>query len=110
MRIFILSDHPLFGQGIESLIGQQTGLQTVGRASDIQQAMPQIQELRPDIVILDSSNWPSGPAPVALPILAQELGTRVIALNLDDNSMSIYRGERRIVKEVKDLLEAIEDE
>ena len=41
-------------------------------------------------------------------ILREGVGIRVVALNLQDNTMCVYRGERRAVKGVKDLVEAIE--
>jgi DNA-binding NarL/FixJ family response regulator len=53
-RIFILSSYPLFGQGVESLLRQETGLEIVGRETDVDKAMERIKELRPDGVIIDS--------------------------------------------------------
>jgi hypothetical protein len=41
-------------------------------------------------------------------ILREGLETKVIGLNLQDNTMCVYRGEQRVVREVKDLVEAIE--
>jgi len=40
--------------------------------------------------------------------LREGLETKVIGLNLQDNTICIYRGEQRVVKDVKDLVEAIE--
>jgi len=40
-------------------------------------------------------------------ILREGVGTKVIGLNSQDNKIFIYRGEQRVVKEVKDLVEAI---
>jgi DNA-binding NarL/FixJ family response regulator len=33
-RIFMLSSHPLFSQGVESLLRRETGLEIVGREAD----------------------------------------------------------------------------
>ena len=41
-------------------------------------------------------------------ILREGARTSVIGLNLQDNTMCVYHGERRVVTEVKDLVEAIE--
>jgi len=46
--------------------------------------------------------------PAVMRILREGVGTKVIGLNLQDNTICIYRGEQRVVKEVKDLVEAIE--
>jgi len=36
--IFMLSSHPLFSQGVESLLRQETGLEIVGREADADEA------------------------------------------------------------------------
>ena len=107
-RIFMLSTHPLFSQGVESLLRRETGLEIVGRETDVDKAIGRIKELRPDVVILDSADPACGPTPAVIRILREGVGTKVIGLNLQDDKMFIYRGEQRVVKEVKDLVEAIE--
>ena len=107
-RIFMFSTHPLFGRGVESLLRRETGLEIVGRETDVDKAMERIKELRPDVVILDSGDPACDPTPAVMRILREGVGTKVIGLNLQDNTVCIYRGEQRVVKEVKDLLEAME--
>ena len=107
-RVFILSSHPLFGQGVESLLRREAGLEIVGRETDVDKAVERIKELQPDVVILDSADPACDPTPAVMRILKEGLGTKVIGLNLQDNTLCIYRGEQRVVKEVKDLMEAIE--
>jgi len=60
------------------------------------------------VVILNSSDPAGDHAPAVMRILREGVGAKVIGLNLQDNTMCIYRGEQRVVKEVKDLVEAIE--
>jgi len=107
-RVFILSCHPLFGQGVESLLRQEARLEIVGQETDVDQAVERIKEIRPDVVILDCAEPARDPTLVVMRILREGLGTKVIGLNLQDNTLYIYRGEQRLVKEVKDLIEAIE--
>jgi DNA-binding NarL/FixJ family response regulator len=108
MRVLILSSHPLFGQGVESLLRREVRLDIVGRETDIDRAVECIKELRPDVVIVDSGDPAGDPTPAVMRILREGVGVKVIGLNLQDNTMCIYRGELRVVKEVKDLVEAIE--
>jgi chemotaxis response regulator CheB len=108
MRVLILSSHPLFGQGVESLLRQQAGMEIVGREADVDSAIERIKELQPEVVILDSGAPACDPTPAVMRILREGVGTKVIGLNLQDNTMCIYRGEQRVVKEVADLMEAIE--
>ena len=106
-RIFILSSHPLFSQGVESLLRQQPGVEIVGRETDVDKAMECIKELQPDVVILDGGPT-RDPTLAVVRILGEGVGTKLIELNLQDNTVYVYRGEQRVVKDVKDLIEAIE--
>jgi DNA-binding NarL/FixJ family response regulator len=107
-RVFILSSYPLFGQGIESLLAQEVGLEILGRETDLNQALERIKELMPDVVIVDCDDpGVSLTAPV-ISILKERLGIRVIGLSIQCNTVSIYRGEERLVQGVDDLVEAIE--
>jgi len=106
-RVFILSSHPLFGQGVESLLRQEARLEIVGQETDVDKALERIKELQPNVVILDCAEPRCDPMLAVMRILKEGLETKVIGLNLQDNTMYIYRGEQRVVKEVKDLMEAI---
>ncbi len=106
-RVFILSTHPLFSQGVESLLRHEPGLEIVGWQADVDNAIERIKELQADVVILDSGDLACNLTPAVMRILREGGGTKVIGLNLQDNTMCIYRGEQRVVKEVKDLVEAI---
>ncbi len=107
-RVFIVSSQSLFSQGVESLLRQEKGLDIVGRETDVDRAAERIREFRPDAVIVDSGDPADDPMPAVMRILREGVGTKVVGLNLQDNTICIYRGEQRVVKEVKDLVEAIE--
>jgi DNA-binding NarL/FixJ family response regulator len=107
-RVFILSSHPLFSQGIENLLRREAGLEIVGRETDVDKALERIKELQPNVVILECAEPTCDPTPVLTHLLRERVETKIIGLNLQDNTMCIYRGEQRVVKEVKDLIEAIE--
>ena len=107
-RVFMLSTHPLFSQGVESLLSQETGLEIVGREIDVNKAIERITEIRPDVVILESSDPAGDPTPAVMRILREGLGIKLVGLNLKDNTLCIYCCERRVVKGIEDLVEAIE--
>jgi TorA maturation chaperone TorD len=107
-RVFLLSCHPLFGQGVELLLCQEAGLDIVGRQTDVDRAVEDIQKLRPDAVIVASSDPENDFAPVVMRILREGAGTKIVGLDLRDNTVCIYRGEQWIIKEVEDLVKAIE--
>ena len=55
LRILIASSHPLFAQGINSLLAKRQEMDTevVGIVSTIHEALEAIEELQPDLVIVD---------------------------------------------------------
>ncbi len=52
-RIFIVDDHPVFVRGISQLIENEAGLQIVGHAMSAPQALSQIEQLDPDLLLVD---------------------------------------------------------
>jgi DNA-binding NarL/FixJ family response regulator len=59
--VFVVDDHPIVRQGLALLINQETDLAVCGEAEEMQTALPAIQALRPDILIVDISlNGPDG--------------------------------------------------
>jgi DNA-binding NarL/FixJ family response regulator len=109
-RIFMLSSHPLFSEGVESLLCGEAGLEIVGREMDLEKGLDRIRELRPDVVIVDNGDPMHDPMAAVMRILRERLGTRVIGLDLQDNVVCIYRSEQRMARGVEDLLEAIKAE
>jgi DNA-binding NarL/FixJ family response regulator len=107
IRVFMLSRLGLFGQGIETLLCREEGVEIVGRETEIEVALAQINRLRPDVVLLDTTLQAGDLASIAARILTAQTSTRVIAMSLEGNTVSVFRGEQRTVHEVQDLMHAI---
>ncbi|MBI5055421.1 MAG: response regulator transcription factor [Nitrospirae bacterium] len=54
-KIFIVDDHPLLRQGLAQFIDKETGFIVCGEACDYKGAIQGIEELQPDIAVLDIS-------------------------------------------------------
>ena len=52
MRVLLADDHPLFRDGVRSLL-EARGVQVVGEAGDGQEAVEAALRLRPDVVLMD---------------------------------------------------------
>lgn len=52
-RILLVDDQAMVRTGFRMVIGPQRDLQMVGEASDGQQAIDQVRQLRPDVVVMD---------------------------------------------------------
>lgn len=109
-RVFMLSSQLLFSRGVENLLCQQAGLEIIGRETDASKAIERIRALKPDVVILDSKDLASIPSANVAHILKEAPGIKVIALNLEDETFRVYRGEERTARSVDDLLEVIDED
>jgi hypothetical protein len=104
-RVFIVASHPLFAQGVESLLHGQPGLAVVGMGAAELGVIDEIRSLRPDVVILDAD---SDAQTTLLPVLLREnLGVKLVGLTLEDNRIDIYYQHQIIGTDVGDLIEAV---
>lgn len=106
-RVFMLASHPLFSQGVESLLRGKASLKVVGRETDAGRAAKQIRKLKPDVVIIDTKDLASAPFHVVTKLLQQEDGIKIIAMNLENQTIRVYHEEERTVLCVDDLVAAI---
>jgi DNA-binding NarL/FixJ family response regulator len=106
-RIFMLSNHPLFCEGVSTLLHQESGMDFVGRESDAERAIEQIRVLRPDVVIIDTSDTFAKACSIVARIFDEKLNAKIVGLNLNDNTMCVYREEERVIRGVEDLMSAI---
>lgn len=107
-RVFIVSNHPLFGTGVEKLLAQPGRIAIVGHEQDSETALRCIQDLQADVVIVDCDNKEMSYCALITRILAVVPPVRVLGVNLHDNRLYVFRRDERIVGTVEDLLDAIE--
>ena len=53
IRVFLVDDQTLVRQGIRSLLALAEGIEVVAEASDGRQAVEQIPQVKPDVVLMD---------------------------------------------------------
>ena len=109
IRVLVLSDESLFSLGVQNLLRQQEALEILCCESDATAVEAYLQMFQPHIVILNSDQRSDTSAPEWIQILRDTPGVKLLGLSLQDNSICIYRGETKQVKEVADLVRAIEE-
>ena len=53
VRVAIVDDHPVFRQGMTAVLDQLDGIEVVGEASDSEQALVMVADVRPAVVLMD---------------------------------------------------------
>ncbi len=86
IRVLVVDDHPLFRDGISSLLGTVPDTEVVGTAADGDEAVSRALELRPDVVLMDL-NLPRTPGLEAtrrIVAAAPEIAVLVLTMLADD--------------------------
>jgi DNA-binding NarL/FixJ family response regulator len=74
LRILVADDHAIVRQGLRLLLDSQPDMSVVGEAADGQEALAQVDALRPDIVVMD----------LAMPGMNGVVATRTLKLEHPD--------------------------
>jgi DNA-binding NarL/FixJ family response regulator len=93
-RILLVDDHRMFRQGLRELIERKTGFAVVGEASTGREALAQVAELRPDIVLLD----------IQMPDLDGVAVARQLAITHPEAKLimlTMYRQDQHVIDAIK---------
>ena len=117
MRVLLADDHPLFREGLVSLL-RTRGIDVVGEASDGTEAVALARELLPDVVLMDLTMPGMGGLEATRLIKAELPEIRVVILTVSEADEDLFESIRSgahgyLVKstsstEFFDLLEALE--
>ncbi len=109
IRVYILFNHTLFGQGIQSLLEGQPSIHIVGtRKYAKEDFLRDLEAQRPDVVLLEESEQEiEGSALVA--ILTQGGARRVVELDLNTNYATVYEWRRFENRNMDDLAKIIRE-
>jgi DNA-binding NarL/FixJ family response regulator len=94
IRLVVVDDHALFRRGLVGLLEEMPGFQVVGQASDGEQALPLIEQVQPDIVLLDL-NMPNLDGIATLRALrARRNQVRVLMLTISQSDTDLLEAIR----------------
>lgn len=87
-RVFLVDDHPIVRQGLIKLIEQEEELEVCGEAGSVREALDQIQEMAPDVILVDISLEDSNGLELIKTI--DDLGLQIPTLVLSMHDESLY--------------------
>ena len=82
IRVFVVDDHELFRSGVRSELGRD--VEIVGDAGTVDEAVPAIVELRPDVVLLDVHMAGGGGRAVIEAVRPERPDVKFLALSVSD--------------------------
>jgi DNA-binding NarL/FixJ family response regulator len=82
IKIILVDDHKILREGICSLVKGFPDMEVVGEAADGISALKLVEELSPDVVIMDISMPELNGIDATRQIIAKHLGVKVIALSM----------------------------
>ena len=102
IRIYIIASHPLFAQGVSSLLKAQPDIQVVGLSEFSPRVLREIETLQPDVVVIDSEQGSRGRITDAL--LSQDPSLKLVGLSLEEDNITITYLQQRSGAAVEDLV------
>jgi cytochrome c oxidase subunit II len=97
-RVLIASSHPLFGQGLRSLLNkrQETGVEVVGMVSNLGEAISALERLNPDLIIVDYDDVNLNRDEFLARFVEGEQKLRVVLLSLQSAGNAIVYDRRTL--------------
>jgi DNA-binding NarL/FixJ family response regulator len=93
-RILVVDDHPLICRGLAQMINDEEGLAFCGNASDINEAIRQIDTVRPHLVVIDISLKSSSGIELIKAVRARHPGIFTLVYSMHDESVFAERAFR----------------
>src|SRR5208282_5601317 len=115
IRLLLADDHPVVRKGVRAVLSRFPHLEVVGEAADGRQALSQVRELKPDILLTDLE-MPQMTGLAVTEVLRKEMPqVKVLILSMHRNTETVLRilkaGARGyVLKEAppEELVQAIE--
>jgi DNA-binding NarL/FixJ family response regulator len=94
IRDLVADDHALYRRGLEMVLGQEEGIEIVGEASDGAEAIRRVEELLPDVVLMDIRMPRRSGIEACTAIKDVVPSTKIVILTISDEESDLYEAVR----------------
>jgi DNA-binding NarL/FixJ family response regulator len=91
IRLLLVDDHPLVRDGLNARLSTQPGIEVVGEAGDATEALRQVADCRPTLVLLDVGMREVNGIELAAQLLSNDPALKVLMLSMHDNPEYVQR-------------------
>jgi two-component system response regulator NreC len=85
IRVVLVDDHPVIRAGLRLLLDHEADIEVVGEAGDAHQAIFEVREHQPDVVLTDVVMPGQSGIEVTPQLLKEAPGTKVLVLSMQDD-------------------------
>ena len=93
-RILLADDHRIMREGLKSLLNDEPDMEVVGEAENGRKAIQMAEEHKPDVVVMDIGMPELNGIEATRRIVADNPGTKVVALSMHPTAGSWPRSSR----------------
>jgi len=94
IRVLVADDHQIVRDGLRSLLGALDGLEVVGLAADGVDAIHQVEQASPDVVVMDIQMPRLDGLEATRRITAHHPGVKVVMLTMNDDDETVLSAMR----------------
>jgi DNA-binding NarL/FixJ family response regulator len=90
-KIYVVDDHPVFREGLIRVINQEKDLAVCGEASDATETLKKIDDLKPDLFVVDISLEGVNGIDLIKMLRSRDQKGRILVLSMHDESLHAER-------------------